>query len=100
MRLLFGRRALREIGEIYDYIFAQDTSIAQRVEDEIFKQCDTIGVFPRSNPPIRTRGVRRCPMVKYRLTIFYRVDDKRDEVTILAVVRGSRVKSIGSIPRG
>ena len=99
MKVMFGRRALREIRQIYDHIVVQDFMTARRVEDGIFMQCDTIGLFPYSNPPIRTRGVRRCPIVKYGLTIFYRVDEMRAEVTILAVVRSSRVRNIDSMPR-
>ena len=99
MKVLFGRRALSEIREIYDRVVTQDAATARNIEDAIFRQCDMIGLFPRSSPPIRTPGVRRCPLAKYPFTIFYRFNDKRREVTIIAVVRGSRVRNLSSVPR-
>ena len=99
MKVLYGRRALREIREIFDFVATQDTVTAQSIEDEIFRQCERIGMFPRSNPMIRTPGIRRCPLVKYPFTIFYRLNEKQHEVTIIAVVQSSRVRNLNSVPK-
>jgi plasmid stabilization system protein ParE len=99
MKVLFSRRSLSEIREIFDHVAAHDPATARNIEDEIFRQCDLIGQFPRSSPRINTPGVRRRPLVKYPFTIFYRVSETRQEVTILAIIRGSRVRSLGRVPR-
>jgi plasmid stabilization system protein ParE len=99
LKVLFGRRALQELREIFDHIAAQDLVTAQAVEDEIFQQCDRIGLFPRASPAIRTPGVRRCPMSKYPFTIFYRLNEQREAVTIIAIVRSTRLRNLERVPR-
>jgi plasmid stabilization system protein ParE len=100
MRVVYSRRAQSDIGEIFDHISQQDLSVALAVEADIRQACDGLGQFPYANVTTDRANVYRMPLPKRGFTVFYRVRAKKSLVEIIRVVRSSRVKNLGRIPRG
>ena len=77
MKVVYGRRAQREIAEIFKYIEQQDPAVALAVEADIRRACDGLGQFPYANPSTDITNVYRLPLPKRGFTVFYRVRAKR-----------------------
>jgi plasmid stabilization system protein ParE len=99
MRVVYGRRAQKDIAEIYDHIAKRNPKAAQTIEDVIRTNCEQIGKFPFASPRTDARDTYRKPVVTYPYTIFYRVLASRDEVQIARVVHAARVKNLRRVPR-
>ena len=98
MKVVFAERARRDIGEIYDWIAANNPSAAQRVEDRIRRVCESLSDFPYAAAATDEPGIYRLPLVRYPYTIFYRVDRERNRVEIARVVHGRRIRELGLVP--
>ena len=100
MKLVVAPEALADIDEIYRYIAAQSPTTADRVDAAIRKACEACAAAPFLYPATRNKSVRRYPLKRHGFTIFYRVDKSRDQIDVLRALRGRRVKSLGTVPRG
>ena len=98
MRLRYTPRSQREIADIHDYIAKDNPAAARRVEEAIHAQCERVAERPRAGAMTDEEDVRRMPIVRYPYTIFYRIDEGTNEVQILTVVHGKRVRDLGKVP--
>jgi toxin ParE1/3/4 len=98
MRVVFARRAQRDIGDIYDDIAQHNPSAAQRVEDIIRIRCQRLADFPYATPPTDAPNVRRLPLVRYPYTIYYRIDAEHGLIEIARVIHSARIRNLGSLP--
>ena len=98
MKVVFAERARQDISDIYDSIAQHNRSAAQRVEDTIRADCDRLGAFPYASATTDEPNVRRLPMVRFRYTIFCRINDERRVVEIARVVHSARVKDRRQLP--
>jgi plasmid stabilization system protein ParE len=99
MMLIYSPEALGDIDEIHRHVSAQSIQMADTIEAAIRGGCEACERSPYLYPATATKSVRRHPIRRYGFTIFYRVDEKRDAVDILRVVRGVRVTNLGSVPK-
>ena len=100
MKVVYGRRAQSDIAEIFDHISQEDPATALAVESDIRKACEGLFQFPYANAATDLTHVYRMPMPKRGFTVFYRVRATKSLVEIVRVVRSSRVKNLGRVPRG
>lgn len=89
-RVVWSRRALRDIEAIADYIALDSTAYATAVVKSIITQAKMLSPFPRSGrkvPEFDDENIRELLAYSYR--IIYRVQE--DEVVISAVIHGKRL---------
>ena len=89
-RVVWSRRALRDIEGIADYIARDSPAYASAVVRKIVSQTRRLARFPRSGrvvPEFDDEHIREVFAYSYR--VIYRVSEK--EVTVAAVVHGRRV---------
>ena len=96
MKVVYSRRALIDIGGLFDHIAQDDLNLAMAVESDIRKVCESLGQFPYANVATDLAHVYRMPISKRRITVFYRVRATQSLVEIIRVVRSSRVKNLAS----
>jgi plasmid stabilization system protein ParE len=100
MRVVYGRRAQTDISDIFDHISQADPVTALAVENAIRKACDGLGHFPYANVATDLAHVYRMPIPSRGFTVFYRVRAIPSVIEIVRVVRSSRIKNLGRVPRG
>ncbi len=84
MKVVYGRRAQRDLMELFDYIAAQDPDTAAAVEMDIRAACEGLGLFPYANVATDIPRVYRMPLPKRGYTIFYRVNSNSSLVQVAA----------------
>jgi toxin ParE1/3/4 len=90
MRIRYSETALRELNEIFAYIFERDQSVAAAVVERVERLATLFGEFPFVGHDTDETGVRMAPLVRYPFLIFYTVND--DEVVILHVRHAARLR--------
>ena len=79
MKLLFSRRAARDIEEIAAYIRRENPDAAQRVRATILGSINILAEFPRLGRLQAATGVRKYVTRKYPYLVYYRIDEEREE---------------------
>ena len=83
MKVRYSETALRELDEIFAYMYERNRSAAVAVLDRIERLSSLIGEVPLIGHLTDEEGVRMMPVVRYPFLIFYAVSDRADEVVIL-----------------
>jgi len=99
MKARFTPQAQVDIASIYDYIAKDNPRAAQRVEDHIRAAINVLRRAPGMGVPIEEENVRRLPIGRYPYTVFYLLDQDADELQVLRVMHGARIKDLGKVPR-
>ena len=71
---------------------------AMRVERRIRIECARLTKFPELGIKTDMKGVRRFPIVRYPLTIFYRIDGVHAKLEILRIVRSAAIRDLNQPP--
>ena len=90
MKVRYSETALRELDEIFAYIYERNRSAAVAVVDRIERLSSLIGEVPLIGHLTDEEGVRMMPVVRYPFLIFYAVSDRADEVVILHIQHAAR----------
>jgi plasmid stabilization system protein ParE len=98
MKIVYAPRALRDIDEILAYIRKRSPRGAHNVSLAIEHTIHTCALNPRGSPETDEPNVHRCPLGKYRCTIFYRRLVNEAGIEIVRVVRSARVKNLRKVP--
>ena len=98
MRVVFAKSAISDLDRIYDHLALRSTISAQNVEGELRSACFALADFPYASSPTDESDVRRVAVLRYRYTIFFRVDDDRAAVQIVRIIYSGRVKDLGRLP--
>jgi plasmid stabilization system protein ParE len=96
MKVVYAPRALRDIGEILEYIHARSPSGARKVSLAIEYSIHACAMTPRAGTRTDEPNIYRRPLGKYRYTIFYRAQG--DGIEVVRVVHSARVKRLSSVP--
>jgi toxin ParE1/3/4 len=85
VKIVYSRKALTQIDQIYSYIEAHDPVAAIKVKRRIKRSIDRLAHHPYSARPSDRTGVRvltvsRCPYI-----VFYSVNELAQQVRILRV---------------
>ena len=99
MKLVYSRRAQSDLAEIHAHVAAQDQDQARSIARELKAHCEALCSYSRLNPTTEIPNVRRMPHTRYPFTVYYRVNENLNHVLILRVVRSSRVRRLGRVPR-
>ena len=99
MRVAYARRAQEDMTEIDAHIRAQDPETARNVAREIQARCAALAVNPFLNPTTDIRNVRRMPLTRYPFSVYYRTNVPKRQIFIIRIVRSSRVRNLGRVPR-
>jgi addiction module RelE/StbE family toxin len=91
MKVRYSETALRELDEIFAYIYERNRSAAA-VVDRIQQLTSLIGEVPLIGHLTDEQGVRMMPVVRYPFLIFYTLDDQANEVVILHVRHAARLR--------
>jgi len=92
MRLRYSETALRELNEIFAYLYERDRSAASAVVDRIERLGSLLGEMPFIGNRTDKEDVRMIPVVRYPFLIFYTVDASAGEVVILHVRHAARLR--------
>jgi plasmid stabilization system protein ParE len=74
VKVRYTRRALRQLGEILDYIDARSPQGADNVKRRIQAVIDLLADHPNSGRVTAKEGIRRAVARPYPYVIFYRPD--------------------------
>lgn len=98
MNLVYAPRALRDIHEILAFIKERSPQGARNVSFAIEHMAEVCANSPRGGTPTDQADVYRWPLTAYKYTIFYRFIPELDEVEIICVVRGTRIRNLRRVP--
>ena len=98
MMVVFAERARQDIRGIYDSIVNHDRAAAQRVENAIRAECERLGLFPFASVATDEPNVRRVPLVRYKYSIYCRVNEDRGIVEIVRVIHAARIENLDEVP--
>lgn len=96
MKVVYAPRALRDIGEILEYVHARSPSGARNVSLAIENSVHACALTPRTGSRTDEPGVYRRPLGKYRYTIYYRL--RADGIEVIRVIHSARVRRLGTMP--
>ena len=85
MRLRFGRRALRQLDRIHDYIAANDATAAIKVIDDIYASLTLLISFPEIGRRSVTPGLREWIIPGLPYVAVYRASPATRWIEIVAV---------------
>ena len=71
--------------------------MAERVERRIRMQCDALARFPELGVKTDFEDIRRLPIVRYPLTIYYRIGVLAPQLEILRVVWSKSVRNLDQV---
>jgi toxin ParE1/3/4 len=85
MKLRFSRRSIQQIREIEAFVAAENPRVAQSIVNRIETLTTLLAKHPSIGRATRYRNTRVMSVLPYPYLIFYAVDVRRDEVTVLRV---------------
>ena len=98
MNVRHSKRYFRDFDSLLTYVAQDDDSVAEAMARSIRDAIARCAVQPLIGVATDIHNVFRYPIKKYRLTLFYRVRPRKNEIEVLRVVRGKRVKKLGVVP--
>lgn len=96
MKVVYAPRALRDIGEILEYVHTRSPSGARNVSLAIEYSIHACALTPRAGGRTDEPNVYRRPLGKYRYTIFYRT--RTNGIEVIRVVHSARVRQLSNVP--
>jgi toxin ParE1/3/4 len=90
MRVVIGAKARADLDGIYDFIAADRPAVAASVITRILNSIQLLGAFPRMGRRGRVPTTHERVVTGLAYVIVYRVDEERDEVSIVSVVHTAR----------
>jgi plasmid stabilization system protein ParE len=100
MKVIYARRALRDIDRILAYIHKRSPRGAHNVSLAIEHTIRLCALNPRAIGKTDEPNLYRRSVSKYRYTVFYRVLSGDAGIEVARVVHGARVKNIRKVPDG
>ena len=98
MRVVYTRRSQADLEEIFDRGLQWGRPLADRVERRIRRECDALARFPELGVKTDFEDIRRLPIVRYPLTIYYRIDVLAPQLEILRVVWSKSIRNLDQVP--
>jgi len=98
MKIVYAPRALRDIDEILAYIRKRSPRGAHNVSLAIEHTINMCALNPRGSPETDESNVHRCPLGKYRYTVFYRTLADEVGIEVARVIHSARVKDLSKVP--
>jgi toxin ParE1/3/4 len=86
----YTRKALEQLDQVLAYIEADNPAASQRVKLRITRSIDQLSRFPYRGRATERPDIRLLPVVRYPYLVFYRVEEKAQEVQILRVRHSAR----------
>lgn len=99
MTARYTPEATRDITSVLRTASAQSPQFGERPSKALQRAIKICDENPRANPQTRVAFVRRCPLKRYRYTIFYRFTPGLPEIEVLRVVHSARVRSLYRVPK-
>jgi addiction module RelE/StbE family toxin len=85
VKIVYTRKALAQIDEIYNYIEARNPAAALKVKARIKRSIDRLTYRPYLARPSDRPGVRVLTVTRYPYIVLYSVDEATQQVRILRV---------------
>lgn len=85
MKVVFDKKALSDIDNIYDWIARDSPRFALRVIERILASVDNVAVFPGIGRPGHEPGLLEWPVPQLPYTVSYQIDRLADVLTVVAV---------------
>lgn len=98
MKVVYSYRALRDIDELLRYVAAQDAGTADAMSAAIGRAVGRLKIDPKLGLTCDDTNLRRLPLRRHKLAIFYRHFPLRKEVRVVRIVRGRRVRRLEKVP--
>jgi toxin ParE1/3/4 len=90
LKVVFARRALDQLEEIFSYIAADNPLAAARVVERIRAAAVLLETFPELGRVTDRTGVRVTALPDFPYLLFYSVDQHRQQVLVLKVLHAAR----------
>ena len=92
MKLRFTRRAAEDLLQIADYIREHDAHAALGVRAAILESLRILTDFPLIGRRQTIEGVRKLTTRRYPYAVYYLIDERTDEVVVLAVLHPAQAR--------
>jgi plasmid stabilization system protein ParE len=96
MRVRFTPAAFEDVAEISQ---TREARVAARLEAAVFAATDRLGERPEFGVATDDEDARRWPMPQHGFAIFYRIDWRNDQLEVLRVIDGRRVRNLKRVPK-
>jgi toxin ParE1/3/4 len=90
MKLRFTPRAVRDLGEIADYVRERNPEAALRVRAAILESLQNLVLFPQVGRRQKVEGVRKLVTRRYRYLVYYTIDEAAEEIVIITIQHPAR----------
>ena len=97
MTVRFTPEATRDITNILANVTSPQ--LGERLSQALGRAMEICHENPRANPKTRVPFVRRCPLRRYRYTIFYSYTPGLRDIEIIRVVHSARVRNLDRVPK-
>jgi len=84
VKLVYARRAVQRLTEIADYVRERNPGAADKVEGAIRETAELLGRPPYVGRSVRP-GVRVFAVPRLPYLIYYQLDERRENVTIITL---------------
>jgi plasmid stabilization system protein ParE len=99
MTARFTEQATVDIEMIVRQASATDEKYGELLSKALERTIERCDENPLANPRTRSPHVRRCPLKKYRYTIFYRIFPGEKDIEVMRVRHSARVRNLRRVPR-
>jgi toxin ParE1/3/4 len=90
MQIRWSPDAAADLQGIVDYIRLDNSAVAQRIGQTIYKRLSVLGSFPYSGRIGRVAGTRELPLPPLPFIVVYRVVEHNNIVEIVNVIHGAQ----------
>lgn len=98
MRIVYARRALCDIDEILGYVHRRSPRGAHGLSLAIEHAVNMCALHPQAAAKTDEPDVYRCPLARFRYTLYYRPLSSGNGIEVIRVVHSARITSLGTVP--
>ena len=97
MKLRFTPRAVRDLGEIADYLRERNPEAALRVRAAILGSLQNLVLFPQVGRQQKIEGIRKLVTRPYPYLVYYMIDEPAQEIIIITIQHSAREREHSDI---
>ena len=99
MAVTYSDHVLADLDRILKAISKRSRAGAKRVSLAIERTVELCGDYPFMFALTAKGQIRRCPVAKFRYTVYFRLDKSSGDIEIARIVHSSRVKNLKRMPK-
>jgi plasmid stabilization system protein ParE len=90
MKLRFTPRAVRDLGEIADYVREKNPAAALRVRAAILESLQNLVLFPKVGRRQKVEGIHKLVTRRYPYLVYYAIGEAAAEIVVITIQHPAR----------